>query len=208
MENLVLNIEKREVRGKGGARKLRKEGYVPGILYSPHREDPEIPIKIFKKEIHKVFSGDSEHHVVNLNLGNEEIMAILKEVQRDPIKNSILHVDFFKVFKGEKVTVEVPIELIGESKGVKKGGILEHLLREIEIETVPSKIPDIIEVDISDLDLGDSLLVSDIKFPEDVEPLTPLETAVVSILAPTKVEEEVEEEAEEAEEIKPEEETE
>ncbi len=198
MENLVLNIEKREEIGKGGARKLRRAGYIPGILYSPHKDDPEIPIKVLKKEFHKIFAGDSEHHVLNLNLENEEVMAVIKEIQRDPIKSDVLHVDFFKVFKGEKVIVEVPIELIGESKGVKKGGILEHLLREIEIEAIPSQIPDAIEIDISDLDLGDTLLVEDLKLPEGVEAVTPLETAVVSILAPTKGEEA--EEAEEGEE--------
>ena len=199
MENLVLNIERREERGKGGARKLRREGYIPAILYSPHKNDPEIPVKILKKEFHKVFSGDAEHHVLNLNLGNEELMAVIKEIQRDPIRGDVLHVDFFKVFKGEKVIVEVPVELVGESKGVKKGGILEHLLRELEIEAIPSQIPDVIEVDITDLDLGDTLLVEDLKLPEGVEAITSLETAVVSILAPTKGEEEVEEEVEEEE---------
>ncbi len=194
MENLVLNIERREERGKGGARKLRKAGYIPAILYSPHKDDPEVPVKILKKEFHKVFSGEAEHHVLNLNLDNEELMAVIKEIQRDPIKGDVLHVDFFKVFKGEKVSVEVPIEIVGESKGVKKGGILEHLLRELEIEAVPSQIPDVIEVDVTELDLGDTLLVEDLKLPEGVEPLTPLETAVVSILAPVKGEEEVEEE--------------
>ena len=209
MENLVLNIERRKVHGKGGARSLRREGYIPGILYSPHKEDPEIPIKISKKEMHKVFSGDSEHHVLNLILENEEVMAVLKDVQRDPIKDSILHVDFLKVFKGEKVTVSVPIELTGESKGVKKGGILEHILREVEIEAIPSNIPDVIEIDISDLDLGDSLLVSEVNFPEGVEPLVSPDTAIVSILAPVKGEEEIEGEAEEEEkeETKSEEET-
>jgi len=199
MENLVLNIEKRKELGKGGARKLRRAGYIPGILYSPHKDDPEVPIKILRKEFHKIFSGDSEHHVLNLNLENEEVMAVIKEIQRDPIRSDVLHVDFFKVFKGEKVIVEVPIELIGESIGVKKGGILEHLLREIEIEAIPSQIPDAIEIDISELDLGDTLLVEDLKLPEGVEAITPLETAVVSILAPTNGEEEeaVEEEVEE-----------
>ena len=199
MENLVLNIEKRQELGKGGARKLRREGYIPGILYSPHKDDPEIPVKILRKEFHKVFSKDAEHHVLNLNLENEEIMAVIKEIQRDPIKSDVLHVDFFKVFKGEKVMVEVPIELVGESKGVKKGGILEHLLREIEIEAIPSQIPEVIEVDITDLDLGDTFMVGDLKLPEGVEPVTSLETAIVSILAPTKggeEEEEVEESAE------------
>ena len=196
MENLVLNIERREELGKGGARRLRRAGYIPAILYSPHKDDPEVPIKILKKEFHKIFSGDAEHHVLNLKLEDEELMAVIKEIQRDPIKSDVLHVDFFKVFKGEKVIVEVPIELIGEAKGVKKGGILEHLLREIEIEAIPSQIPDAIEVDVSDLDLGDTVLVEDLKLPEGVEAITPLETAVVSILSPIKEEtgEEVEEE--------------
>ncbi len=197
MENLVLNIEKRQEFGKGGARKLRRKGYIPGILYSPHKDDPQIPVKILRKEFHKIFSKDAEHHVLNLNLENEEIMAVIKEIQRDPIKSDVLHVDFFKVFKGEKVIVEVPIELVGEPKGVKKGGILEHLLREIEIEAIPSQIPEVIEVDVTDLDLGDTLMVEDLKLPEGVEPITSLETAIVSILAPTKGEEE-EEEVEEA----------
>ncbi len=203
MENLVLNIERREELGKGGARRLRRAGYIPAILYSPHKDDPEVPIKILKKEFHKIFSGDAEHHVLNLKLEDEELMAVIKEIQRDPIKSDVLHVDFFKVFKGEKVIVEVPIELIGEAKGVKKGGILEHLLREIEIEAIPSQIPDAIEVDVSDLDLGDTVLVEDLKLPEGVEAITPLETAVVSILSPIKEETGEEVEEEETEEAAP-----
>ena len=198
MESIVLEAKKREGAGKGVARKLRKEGYVPAILYSPHRDDPEIPLKLVRKEFHKLFSSEGEHHVVILQLEDDQGMAVVKEIQRDPVSNELLHVDFLKVFKGEKVIVEVPIELVGEPVGVKKGGILEQILREIEIEAIPSKIPDVLEINITNLELGDVLLIKDVAFPENVEPTLPEDQAVVSIISPTKaVEEEIEEEVEE-----------
>ena len=207
MENIVLEAKKREGTGKGVARKLRKEGYVPAILYSPHRDDSEVSLKVVRKEFLKLFSSEGEHHVVTLKLEDDQGMAVVKEIQRDPVSNELLHVDFLKVFKGEKVIVEVPIELVGEPVGVKKGGILEQILREIEIEAIPSKIPDVLEINITDLELGDVLLIKDIAFPEDVEPTLPEDQAVVSIVSPTKaVEEEVEEEIEEEEGAAPQEE--
>ena len=191
----------REKTGKGGARETRREGFIPAILYGPGYEP--LPIKVERKSAEKIINQLHGHNVMGdlkISDGKEEkIKVILKDIQFDEITGEILHLDFYRVRMDKPVVMEVPINLVGESSGVEKGGILEHELREIEIEVLPANIPEKIDVDISNLDIGDSLLVKDIEVGEGIKILEDEEKVVVSILAPEVAEEEEKEEEVEAE---------
>lgn len=202
-----LKAEKREERGKEAAKKLRKNGYIPGIVYGAGEENT--PIKLKSHDFNKFLASlKGESVVIDLIIDGKKKNAIIKEIARDPVTGNVLHVDFQILHRGEKVTLTVPVVLVGTAQGVKMGGILEQLLREIEIRAIPSKIPAHIEVDVSSLKVGESIHVRDLKL-KDIEILEDPDEPIVTILMPKKgIEEEVvveEEAAEEAEAEKPEE---
>ncbi len=193
MERLTLQVHKREKKGKGAARSLRRRGFIPGVIYG-HGEP--ILISIEKKALRRLISHEHiESALIDINVLNKEtktqqLVGILKDYQVDPIGEDLLHVDFMKVAMDETVTVTVPIELVGETPaGVREGGILQFILREIDIECLPSQIPEYIPVDASSLGIGDSLHVGDITPPEGVEILAEPEEVVLSISAPVTEEE-------------------
>jgi large subunit ribosomal protein L25 len=192
----TITAHSREGRGKGAARQTRREGRIPGVLYG-HGED-SVPLSVDAHELQRLVHAISiENTIVDLDLGlGEPYKVLIRELQRHPFRDEFVHIDFFHVAMDEKIQVEVPIVLIGTPTGVKnKGGVLDHQLRELEVFCLPGSIPEKIELDVSDLDIGDSIHVSDIQLP-DVEILTELDRAVVAVLAPTVME--VEEVAEEA----------
>ena len=192
----TISARSRESRGKGAARQTRREGRIPAVLYG-HGED-SVSLSVDANELQKlVHSISIENTIVDLDLGSgEPYKVLIRELQRHPFRDEFVHIDFFHVAMDEKIQVEVPIVLIGTPTGVKnKGGVLDHQLRELEVFCLPGSIPEKIELDVSNLDLGDSIHVSDIQLP-DVEILTELDRAVVAVLAPTVME--VEEVAEEA----------
>lgn len=192
----TITARSREGRGKGAARQSRREGRIPGVLYG-HGED-SVPLSVDAHELQKLVHAISiENTIVDLDMGSgEPYKVLIRELQRHPVRDEFLHIDFFHVAMDEKIQVEVPIVLVGTPTGVKnKGGVLDHQLRELEVFCLPGSIPEKIELDVSDLDIGDSIHVSDIQLP-DVEILTELDRAVVAVLAPTVME--VEEVAEEA----------
>jgi len=192
----TISARSRESRGKGAARQTRREGRIPGVLYG-HGED-SVSLSVDANELQKlVHSISIENTIVDLDLGSgEPYKVLIRELQRHPFRDEFVHIDFFHVAMDEKIQVEVPIVLIGTPTGVKnKGGVLDHQLRELEVFCLPGSIPEKIELDVSNLDIGDSIHVSDIELP-DVEILTELDRAVVAVLAPTVME--VEEVAEEA----------
>jgi large subunit ribosomal protein L25 len=192
----TISARSRESRGKGAARQTRREGRIPGVLYG-HGED-SLSLSVDANELQKlVHSISIENTIVDLDLGSgEPYKVLIRELQRHPFRDEFVHIDFFHVAMDEKIQVEVPIVLIGTPTGVKnKGGVLDHQLRELEVFCLPGSIPEKIELDVSSLDIGDSIHVSDIELP-DVEILTELDRAVVAVLAPTVME--VEEVAEEA----------
>ena len=192
----TISARSRESRGKGAARQTRREGRIPGVLYG-HGED-SVSLSVDANELQKlVHSISIENTIVDLDLGSgEPYKVLIRELQRHPFRDEFVHIDFFHVAMDEKIQVEVPIVLIGTPTGVKnKGGVLDHQLRELEVFCLPGSIPEKIELDVTNLDIGDSIHVSDIELP-DVEILTELDRAVVAVLAPTVME--VEEVAEEA----------
>jgi large subunit ribosomal protein L25 len=177
----------RNSSGKGASRALRRQGFIPGILYGAGEENKLVAIE--RKSAEKTLKHLSSHNVmaefVIEQQGNETVFkTIVKEIQVNPITGEIIHMDFYHIGKNQPVTLSVPVKLTGECPGVKEGGIMEHDLREIEVEGLPDLIPEYIEVDVSQLKIGDSIFIKDIKFPEGVRPLVEPEHVLVTILAP------------------------
>lgn len=184
MERNTIIAEKRVEHGKGAARSLRRDGMVPAVLY---REGKAQSIKLPKKELARIINTMSgEQVMVNLQFDDgEKKIALLKDYQVDPLKGELLHSDFFEVSLTEEIRVAIHVSALGEPIGVKRdGGILQHSLREIEIECLPDRIPDTIEVDIAKLEIGQSIHVSDLKFPEGIKVLTDEGDMVLTVIAP------------------------
>jgi large subunit ribosomal protein L25 len=184
MERFSIIAEAREGQGKGAARSLRREGMVPAVLY---REGRAQSIKLSRKELSKLINTiKGEQVMVNLQFaGGEKKLALLKDYQVDPIKGDLLHTDFFEVSLTEEVRVTVQVVTTGEPIGVKRdAGIVQHVLREVEIECLPDKIPGRIEVDITPLEIGQAFHVSDLKFEEGIEVLTDPGDVIVTVSAP------------------------
>lgn len=188
MATATLNATARTDVGKGAARKLRASFRIPGVVYGHHRE--ATPLAIDGRELEKLLGSIAPGTtVVELNLGGRMAKTLIREIQRHPFKRQVLHIDFQELVAGEKITVNVPIHLVGIAAGVKDGGTVEEVMREVSVEVDPANIPSHFEIDISALGINDSVHVSDIKVPEGVELLEDLE-ATVAVVAPPRVEEE------------------
>jgi large subunit ribosomal protein L25 len=184
MEKITIHAEKREETGKGKARSLRRKEMIPAILY---RGGGSLPIKLPKKEITQFINTTAgEQTMINLQFQDgENKLALMKDYQIDPTKRELLHADFFEVSLTEKVKVSVHVSTVGEPIGVKRdAGILQNVLREIEVECLPDKIPSHIKVDISALEIGQSSHVSDLNLGEDVRILTDPEAVIANVIAP------------------------
>src|SRR5436305_13412430 len=190
MATVSFNATARDTSGKGAARSLRARGQVPAVIYGHGREP--LSLSLNARDPDKMLGHiQAESTVIEVTVDGATSKTLIREIQRHPIKRQILHVDFQALVAGEKVTVNIPITLLGIPEGVKlEGGVLEQSLRELEIEVDPSSIPDHAEIDVSGLKIGDSIHVSDIKLPEGVEILDDPETAVGVVAAPRAVIEE------------------
>ena len=199
MADQQLKAEPRTDAGKGVARKLRASGRVPAVLYG-HGKDARA-LSVDAKELFHLLHGAAGGNVlIDLVIDGKKTMAMPREVQRDHVRGQYLHVDFLEVRRDEKVTVDVPIHLIGESAGVKAGGVLEHHLWDLKVECLPQDLPESIEADISALNVNDSLHVSDVVVPDVCTVLTPQDEIVAAVVPPQAREvEEVEAEAVEGE---------
>jgi large subunit ribosomal protein L25 len=184
MERITLNVQKREEKGKGAARSLRRGAMIPAVLY---RGGGSLPIKIPKKEMAQFINTTAGNQVmVSLHFADgENKLALIKDYQVDPTKRELLHADFFEVSLTEKVRVSVHVTTTGEPIGVKRDkGILQHLLREIEVECLPDKIPGNIKIDISGLEIGQSFHVGNLSLGEEVKILTDSTEVLANIIAP------------------------
>ncbi len=188
----TLNADPRDGGGKGSARKLRSQGKVPGVLFGAGVQSQAVAVDA--RELYHVLHTDAGSNVlIDLHVGRKRHLAMPREVQRDHVRGQVLHVDFIAVRRDEKITVDVPVQLTGESPGVKEGGVVEHHLWEVKVETLPNEVPENIEADISGLAIGDSLRVSDLKPPSGAVILTEPSEAIVHVVPPPvlRVEEEV-----------------
>jgi large subunit ribosomal protein L25 len=196
-----LVATKREETGKGVARKLRAGGRVPAVLYG-HGMEP-VGLSVDARELFHLFhTGAGTNVLVDLVVDGTEHLAMPREIQRDHIRGRFVHVDFLVVSRDEKITIPVPIRVVGESVGVKAGGVVEHHLWEVQVECLPTDVPEAIEADISDLEIGSGLRVSDLVPPEGAVILTNPDESVVAVMQPqmaVELEEEAAAEGEEAE---------
>ena len=199
MERLTLEAKVREKTGKSAAHFLRREGWVPAVLCGLKEETTSIQVK--EKEFEDIIRKAGENAVIDLEIGGEAsaIHGIVKERQFEPVLGKLLHIDFLRISLTQKLIAEVPVVTIGESAGEKEGGILEHVLRHVEVKCFPDRIPENIELDVTGLGIGDSIHVEQLVVPADAEMVTEHDKVVVSIVRP-RVEEEKEEVEEEAEE--------
>jgi len=195
---ITLKAQKREGTGKGVARKLRQEGRVPAVLYG--RELGTMHLSLDTHEAENLFhSISTENTIVGLKVEGvgELFQTLVREIQSHPFKSSLIHVDFLRIQAGVAVDVEVPLRLIGDPIGVKNsGGVLEQVLNELPVKCIPSKIPELIEVDVSELDINDSLHVYDLELEEGINITVDEERTICAVAIPKVVEEAVVEEDE------------
>lgn len=196
MEKRKLKVNLRDRTGKEYVKKLRKNGVLPAVLYGPHLKK-SLPLEVDIKELHSFLSQSDKAKIITLEITDQKTdkqhNVIIKDSQWDLVKGDLQHLDFYAVTRGETVTTTVPISFMGKSQGEKIGGIVEHLVRELEIECLPKDLPSVIEVDITPLGLGDSLSVGDIKVPSNIKVLTHPQESVVSVVSPVREEVKVEE---------------
>ncbi|MDD3626635.1 MAG: 50S ribosomal protein L25, partial [bacterium] len=184
METYSIVAEKREETGKSAVRKLRVRGLIPANLYGTGEKNRNFTIQ--QKDVIRLFAKEYENIIIELSLEGETIPSIIKEIRKDVLTGKVLHIDFQHVQMGKPIKVQIPVHLKGVAPGVKVGGIVEHFLRDIGIECLPKNIPSEISVDISALNHGDAIHVSDLPISEEIRILDSLQTVIVSVVLPAK----------------------
>lgn len=196
MKTIELKGNLRENTGKREAKKLRKDEHIPCVLYGG------------KENIHfSIFANDFRHllftpfvFIVKLNIVGKEFSAIVKAKQFHPVTDKVIHIDFLEVFEDKKVTISVPIKLVGNSIGIKNGGKLRQKRRTLLVKALPQYLPDHLEIDITKIDIGKTLKVGELDF-ENIEVLDPAQSMVISIVSPRVMAKGMEEAVEETEEV-------
>jgi len=198
LEQFELNATVRKTTGNSPARELRRGGHIPAVLYGPQTEPVLLSVNI--KELEQVFKkGNIGSIILNLIIQNGKKVtkpAMIKEFQSHPVSGDFLHIDFYEIDMQRKINVMIPVVTKGISKGVELGGLLQIIRREIEVLCMPGDIPEAIELDITDMDVGDSVHVEEIPLGDNVEISSDVNFTVLTIVSP-KVEEVEEEEEEE-----------
>ena len=199
-KQVKLKAEARSDVGRSAVRKLRARGFVPAVIYGGNNK-PQ-PLQVLARDINAMMSQASgENVLVELEIGGDEQSrtALVQEVQHSPVGGEIRHLDFQAISMDQKIQAEVPLEPLGTAVGVKTfGGLLEQSLRALAIECLPGDLPDLITVDVSELNIGDSIHVRDIQLPQGVTPKVQLDLTAFSVVAPVVEEEPVAAEAEAA----------
>ena len=180
-----LSAKAREGQGKGDNRKLRTTGYIPAVIYGHGEQTRSVAVNAHELEL--LFNRvHVENTVIDLDVEGEKkpIRALVREVQKNPAKGSIVHVDFYQIHAGEMVHIQIPINFVGTPAGVRNGGILQHTMDELDVKVSADNIPESIDIDVSALEIGDSVHVSDVKVPEGVEVLDNGDRSVCSVTPP------------------------
>jgi large subunit ribosomal protein L25 len=165
-----LTAEARDTIGRSASRRLRKQNLVPAIIYGGHAEPQSITLQAF--ELKRAMQHESfSSHILTVNVNGKPINAVLKDLQRHPFRDQVLHIDFQRIEANEKITMNVPIHYLNEktAEGVKQGGSLSRLMIETEVRCLPAELPEYLEVDVKNLKMGEALHLSDISLPEGVE---------------------------------------
>lgn len=191
MKGHKIEVQKRELSNKKSfVKELRKQDGIPGIYYS-HDSKESIPFTISQKILHEALKSDAQ--VYQITVGGKDRDVIIKSAQYHPVSDKMVHIDLYGVRMDQKVTVKIPIILIGQAEGIRAGGILNQALTELEVSCLPSNIPQNVEIDISNLDIGDSIRIEQVSVSENVEIEGELDLLIASIVLPAKVEEPSEE---------------
>jgi large subunit ribosomal protein L25 len=199
-ERIRLEVKEREQSGSSDSRRLRKAGMIPGVLYG--RGHKPHPITVSERELRRVLTGSAGlHAILDVVLEGQKAThsSILKDYQVDPIRGKIDHFDLQEVRLDQSIQTSVVVELVGESVGAKAGGVLSQVAREVRVEALPLEVPERLELDVSAMEIGDSLRLTDLSAPEGVTLLDDPEIVLATVTVPTRVEE-PEEEVEEVEE--------
>jgi len=200
-ERIRLEVQERERRGTRESRRLRRDGLIPGVLYGNGKKPH--PICVPERELRRVLTGGHGlHAILDVVLEGQKSThaSILKDYQVDPIRGKIEHFDLQEVRLDQLIQSAVVVELVGESAGTKAGGVLSQVSREVRVEALPLEVPDRLELDVSAMEIGDTLRLSDLRVREGVTFLDDPETVLATVTMPTKVEEPEPEELEEGEE--------
>lgn len=198
-DELILMAEPREIHGKK-VKRLRRNGLVPGVVYGPV-VDGTVSVSVNGRDFNKFFMAHGHSTIFSLKWDGGNQPVLIREVQRDPVRQDILHIDFFAPNMKVTLRQDISIALQNVSDEIEEGGVLQHVLNEVEVEALPANLPNEITVDVSGLTaIGDAIHVSDIEAPENVEIITDPETAIASIIYQEVEEEPTDEEAEELEE--------
>lgn len=190
METLDIEVKAREAGSKHQARRLRREGKIPAVLYGPKVES--LALELNRKDFSNRVAGLEGSHLVRLKSASTALadkVALVKEMQYHPITGDVIHADFYEVDLTVRIEVSVPLRFIGKGAGVVRGGILQPIVREIQVECLPLDIPQFFNVDVSALDIGDSVHIEDLPMPEGVTAVYDSNFALVTIATPTVEEE-------------------
>jgi len=192
MEEIFLDAQLREELGRGKVKDLREKGFIPAVVYGESKISYAIKLSS-SQLLHLIHEYRLENAVINLNIKDDKKhkprSCLIKEIQYDPVHGDIIHVDFNEISLTKVIKVNVPVVAKGEPQGVKQeGGSLEHILWEIEVECLPTQIPNEIEVDVTQLKIGDAIHIKDIKFPSNIKVLNEPGAIVLSVALPMKEE--------------------
>jgi len=183
-----LEVDIRKEQGTSAARRTRLESKVPAVVY--HSGLEATPLSVDKIGLYKALK--TGQMIFEINVDKKDQFVLVKEIQYHPVTDEIIHIDFQKVKEDEKISLEVAVRSVGESQGVKLGGILVQMLNNVTINCKPTEIPEFVEIDVTEMEMNTNLFVKDITLPEDVEMITADDIAVVSVQEPKEEKEEVE----------------
>jgi large subunit ribosomal protein L25 len=184
MEVIELKASIREKSGKGPSRRYRMAGLVPAVIYG--RGNSAVPLTVSEADLQKIVRSKNEKHFIKIVLTGEkqlEKISMLKELQYEPLSRRIFHADFYEISMDHKITVDIPLTFTGTPVGVTNGGELQHSKRDLKISCLPANMPDYITVDLSGLDIGDSIKVKDIQLPEGVASIDHGDVGIAAVIA-------------------------
>lgn len=186
MDTLEIQVEARDKQRKRDARRLLRDGKIPAILYGPKMT--AVTLALDKKQFSRRVAGLQGSHLVRLKSASAtlaEKVALVKDMQFHPISGDVIHADFYEVDLSAKIQVHVPLHFVGKAVGIVNGGILQPILREIEVECLPLDIPEFFNVDVTALDIGDSVHIEDLQMPDGVVSVAEDNLALVAVVPPT-----------------------
>ena len=183
MNNISMDVQLRNTVGNGSANRLRNSGYVPGVVYGKDME--ATPIQIESSVLFHNLRNYGQNTVYNINLNNEYIPAVIQDIQVDPLNRQYLHVDLHRVSLNEEREAQVPVKIKGKSKHERSGAVFSHQLDHITVKGLPQDIPEYIQVNVSDMKVGDCLKVGDLIIPDNLEVINSPDEVIVS-LTPSK----------------------